>query len=117
MSRKKNEHFSGYFDLAKIIADYAYNSHEEDCSFSYYITGVMYNNPATIVFWNDGTKTVSKCSGTDVYNPTTGLLLAVLKKFGGSKTSRIIDDWGTTEKGATRVTIKDVRERNKNRLL
>lgn len=118
MSRKKNEHFSGYFSLPKIISDFVYEHSTDNTNYDFYITEVLYNDPATVVFWSDGTKTVAKCSGTDEYDSNVGLLIAVLKKFSGSSISRIVDDWGMTGKEyPARVTVKDVRQRNKDRLL
>ena len=50
------------------------------------IDKIIYNPPvATIVFWNDGTKTISKCEVGDVYSPELGFALCVLKKKYGSK--------------------------------
>lgn len=49
-----------------------------------YIKNVIYNRPATIVNWSDGTKTVSKRHGDDDYSPEVGLILCVLKKLQGS---------------------------------
>lgn len=46
---------------------------------------VIYNDPATIVFWKDGTKTVVKCMEGDTYNPEVGLAMCVCKKLYGSK--------------------------------
>lgn len=46
----------------------------------------MYKPPATIVFWNDGTKTVSVCEEGDAYNKELGFALCVLKKKYGNKT-------------------------------
>lgn len=51
------------------------------------IEKVIFNNPATIVFWSDGTKTVVKCSENDVYDPEKGLAMAVSKKFLGTNKS------------------------------
>lgn len=42
---------------------------------------VIYNPPATIVLWADGSKTVVKCSPDDVYDPEKGLYLCFMKKF------------------------------------
>ena len=44
---------------------------------------VVYNNPATIVFWSDGLKTVAKCDDEDTYNKTVGLLMALCKRYVG----------------------------------
>ena len=43
-------------------------------------TNVIFNNPATIVYWNDGTKTVVKCQPGDVFSAEAGLTTAMLKK-------------------------------------
>ena len=51
------------------------------------IKKVIFNSPATIVFWNDGTKTVVKCSKDDEYNPTAGLALCYMKKQLGNDNS------------------------------
>ena len=50
------------------------------------IKRIMYKPPATIVFWNDGTKTVSVCEKGDVYNKELGFVLCVLKKKYDNKT-------------------------------
>lgn len=54
--------------------------HEGD----YYITKVIFNDPATIVFWSDGTKTVVKCCEDDTFDKEKGLAMAVLKKLSGN---------------------------------
>lgn len=50
------------------------------------IKKIMYKPPATIVFWNDGTKTVSVCEKGDLYNKELGFALCVLKKKYDNKT-------------------------------
>lgn len=47
----------------------------------YYITNVIFNDPATIVFWSDGTKTVVKCCKDDTFDKEKGLAMAILKKL------------------------------------
>lgn len=49
------------------------------------IKNVIFNDPATIVFWTDGTKTVVKCQDGDEFNPETGLAMAISKKALGNK--------------------------------
>lgn len=49
------------------------------------IENVIFNAPATIVFWNDGTKTVVKAQDDDVYDPEKGLAMAIAKKAFGNK--------------------------------
>lgn len=45
------------------------------------ITKVIFNEPATIVFWSDGTKTVVKCCEDDTFDKEKGLAMAILKKL------------------------------------
>lgn len=51
------------------------------------IKDVIFNPPATIVFWKDGTKTVVKCQEEDLYDPEKGLAMAIAKKAMGNKYS------------------------------
>ena len=51
------------------------------------IKKVIFNEPATIVFWNDGTKTVVKTSPNDKFDKEKGILWAYfLKHASGTKT-------------------------------
>lgn len=45
---------------------------------------VIFNPPATIVFWSDGTKTVVKCSKNDIFDPEKGLAMAITKRAQGN---------------------------------
>ena len=49
------------------------------------IKNVIFNDPATIVFWEDGTKTVVKCQDCDGFDPEKGLAMAIAKKAYGNK--------------------------------
>ena len=51
------------------------------------ITNVKFNDPATIVFWSDGTKTVVKTQDDEPFDPEKGLAMAMVKKFLGNKGS------------------------------
>ncbi len=48
------------------------------------IRKVIFNDPATIVFWSDGTKTVVKCCPEDTYDMEKGLAMAIVKKMAGN---------------------------------
>ena len=45
---------------------------------------VIFNPPATIVFWTDNTKSVVKCQPGDIFDPEKGFVLAYLKKLLGN---------------------------------
>lgn len=49
------------------------------------IKNVIFNDPATIVFWADGTKTVVKAQDGDIFDPEKGLTMAITKKALGNK--------------------------------
>lgn len=49
------------------------------------IEKVIFNDPATIVIWDDGTKTIVKTQGDDIFDPEKGLAMAVSKKALGNK--------------------------------
>lgn len=48
------------------------------------IKKVIFNDPATIVYWPDGTKTVVKAEG-EAFDPEKGLAMAIAKKSLGNK--------------------------------
>lgn len=49
------------------------------------IDHVVFNDPATIVFWKDGTKTVTKCHAGDTFNKETGLAMCIIRKLTKNK--------------------------------
>lgn len=48
------------------------------------IKDVIFNPPATIVKWGDGTKTVVKCQEGDEFDPEKALAMAIAKKAMGN---------------------------------
>ena len=48
------------------------------------IRKVIFNDPATIVLWSDGSKTVVKCGPEDSYDMEKGLAMAIVKKMAGN---------------------------------
>ena len=48
------------------------------------VINVIYNDPATVIYWSDKTRTVVKCQHGDTYDPKTGFLLALCKKVCGN---------------------------------
>lgn len=45
---------------------------------------VIYNDPATVVIWDDGSKTVVRCHPDDAYDRERGFLLCCAKKLMGN---------------------------------
>ena len=52
--------------------------------FMFSIKNVIFNPPATVIFWDDNTKTVVKCQGGEEYDPEKGFVMAYLKKLLGN---------------------------------
>lgn len=48
------------------------------------ISRVIFNDPATIILWADGTKTVTKTHGDDAFDPEKGFAVACAKKLLGN---------------------------------
>lgn len=53
----------------------------------YGIKKVIFHDPATIVLWEDGTKTVVKCQEGDIYSKEIGLAMCMLKKYMGNESN------------------------------
>lgn len=64
-------------DYTKRFKPFVYSRYPE-------IDRVIYNDPATIVFWKDGTKTVVKAQDR-VFDPAVGLAMCFIKKTIGLK--------------------------------
>ena len=59
------------------------------------IRDVIFSDPATVVFWSDGTKTVVKTRGGEKYDKEKGLAMAIIKKITGNTGSyyNIFKEW------------------------
>ena len=59
---------------------------------TYDIKRVIFSNPATIIIWKDGTKTIVKCHEGDTYDALKGVALCYMKKVCGSKFHKIMKE-------------------------
>ena len=71
-------------DTAKCLINSTYGmvSMPTDTVFLKYF---LYNDPTTIAFWSDGTKTVVKAQPGDIFDPEKGLAMVIAKKACGNK--------------------------------
>lgn len=130
MSKKNNKmHFGGSFEIyrfPKTVKDFVTSLFvgdvDEDVDIyadRVYITRVLYNGPATIIFWSDGTKTMTKCHDTDHYSAEVGFINAYLKKLvGPEEVYQAIQSWVPKDVSQTdrSITISDVRKFYKENL-
>lgn len=115
-----------YYDSAKVYypdnigkfnvpGSFVYLDENKDLK-EVYIKQVIYQNPATIVFWSDDTKTVSKIHANDTYSPEAGLVLCILKKTQGRTLKGLLEAWvpydsfSHTKQNKVIQTLKDVRK-------
>ena len=76
------------------------------------IKDVIFNDPATIVFWEDGIKTVVKTMEGDEFDPHTGLAQAISKKALGDDYKKEFKKWTKTFKGTRKHRkILEMREK------
>ena len=79
-SEKKYEDAFYYGAMVEAISHAYFNSL---CSLN--IKKVIFNNPATIILWADGSKTVVMCGERDTYDPEKGMAMAIARKALGNK--------------------------------
>ena len=49
------------------------------------INKVIFNPPATVVMWEDGTKTIVKCTENEEFKEELGLAMAIAKRYFGNR--------------------------------
>lgn len=69
-----------YMRWADRVMEEAAKKKEETNMTAASIKNVIFNPPATIVFWTDGSKTVVKCNAKDEFDPEKGLAMAIAKR-------------------------------------
>ena len=81
------------------------------------IKNVIFNPPATIVFWRDGTKTVVKAKNED-FDPEKGLAMAISKKMLGNNGNyyEVFKKWLPKDDTPTGEPLSDVINSIKARL-
>lgn len=97
-------------EIFKIIDDIIYEDvKEEVCN---YPSQVIFNPPATIVIFKDGTKIISKCDKEDKFSKETGFLMCMLKRvYGNTKSHKMLEEFVySTEK---KVESKDKKKGKK----
>lgn len=109
------EHTNDIFEYEKLMRDCGRGAFEMDRFRKLFnikprestlpsIKNIYFNPPATVVLWDDGTKTVVKCQDSDTYSKEVGLSLCIAKKALGNKGNYndIFKKWIPEEKPAHR---------------
>ena len=72
-------------DLKNEIVKTLFGDNKDNNSEELDFEDIIINPPATIVKWDDGTKTVVKCQNGDVYDAEKGIALCFMKKMFNNK--------------------------------
>lgn len=69
---------------------------------------IIFNDPATIVIWKDGTKTIVKCQNGEAYDREKGVAMCFMKKAMGNKGNfnDIFRKCGALEEESLTTTVK-----------
>jgi hypothetical protein len=109
-------------DLKKAL-NYTYSKKDME---EVIIKNVIFNPPATIVFWSNGDKTVVKCDEIEKFDPEKGMAMAISKhalgnkgnyynefiKYAGEYIRKTFDDYGKAiAKGFKDSINKDFNEK------
>mgnify|MGYP003477708820 FL=1 len=76
------------------------------------IDRVIFNDPATIIIWKDGSKTVVKRSDDDIWDPEKGFCMAIIKKIYGH--TSFIKRFMEPDEEIQILTVEEVCENLKN---
>ena len=76
------------------------------------IDRVIFNDPATIILWNDGSKTVVKRSYDDIWDSEKGFCMAIIKKLYGN--TSFIKKFIEPEEDIQILTVEEACENLKN---
>lgn len=83
-----------------------YGIHQDTDSIPFVdIEKVIFNGPATIVFWSDGIKTIVKCTEDDIYDQEKGFAMAICKRVLGDNFKKIFKEYIEEENEAIRITV------------
>lgn len=76
------------------------------------VVRVIFNPPATIVFWIDGTKTVVKCAEGEKFDPYTGFCYAFTERYFGplSHIKKVCQKRSTGLLEASKAIVEGVKE-------
>lgn len=73
-----------FYEMLK-RAEEAFDTYKVDYTEDVRIKRVIFNDPATIVLWSNGEKTVVKCGDGEAFDPEKGLAMAIVKYAYGNK--------------------------------
>ena len=74
-----------YRKILNYITNDIYTTKEAIKTMRNSIKKIIFNDPATIIIWGNGDKTIVKCGEGETYDPEKGMAMAIAKHFLGDK--------------------------------
>ena len=74
-----------YREILNYITNDIYTTKEAIKTMRNSIKKIIFNDPATIIIWSNGDKTIVKCGEGETYDPEKGMAMAIAKHFLGDK--------------------------------
>ena len=74
-----------YREILNYITNDIYTTKEAIKTMRNSIKKIIFNDPATIIIWGNGDKTIVKCGEGETYDPEKGMAMAIAKHFLGDK--------------------------------
>ena len=107
------EQFLEALEREKAIRDRRFYERQRDY---FDIKKVIFNNPATIVIWKDGTKTVVKCNG-EKFDQEKGLAMAISKRAlaVGNMYRKVFKKWCKAEDDFSELFEEEQKEDKKQK--
>ena len=107
------EQFLEALEREKAIRDRRFYERQRDY---FDIKKVIFNNPATIVIWKDGTKTVVKCNG-EKFDQEKGLAMAISKRAlaVGNMYRKVFKKWRKEEDDFSELFEEEQKEDKKQK--
>lgn len=72
-------------EILNYITNDIYTTKEANKIMRNSIKKIIFNDPATIIIWGNGDKTIVKCGEGETYDPEKGMAMAIAKHFLGDK--------------------------------
>lgn len=95
-------------EIFKIIDDIVFKEDVKETVCNY-PSKVIFNSPATIVIFNDGTKIISKCDKEDEFSKETGFLMCMLKKnYGNATAHKMLEEFVYSKERNVKKDVKKV---------
>ena len=102
-------------EIFKIIDDIIYEDNVKE-TMSDYPSKVIFNPPATIVIFNDGTKIISKCDKEDKFSKGTGFLMCMLKRnYGNAIAHKMLEKFVYSKERSVKEDVKKIPKSKKNK--